>query len=48
MNENKPVAIGLFVAALVLLGVMYWKYMLPHNPPARSPYSTMAQPPGPR
>jgi hypothetical protein len=33
MNDNKPLAIGLVVATLLLLGVVIWKYMVPHNPP---------------
>jgi hypothetical protein len=57
MTNNKPLAIGLCVAALVLLGVVIWKYMLPHNAPAgpneplvpgAANYGPGAQAPSPR
>lgn len=52
MSDTKPWAIGLFIVALLLLGVMIWKYMVPHAPPvgANEPYVPSARnygaPPG--
>jgi hypothetical protein len=54
-SDQKPFAIGLVLVALLLLGIMYWKYMMPHPQvvqpgqlyiPGPADYGARSAPPG--